>query len=216
MPQFIKNFNLIFFTNGESERDCCPICGAELDFLSCNQMQQRLNEGWRCPSCGSRGNRIANIRFEGHEVAAATVPVKERLELTSDRAVCLNGEIRVGSLVLAAPDSGLACLLGTVTAIKEPEATDESKAVEVHVDFTGQYPSHRIADIETRFTVETGYFRSYQELGLSDLVLCPDQLLCVGEISDNEMASVLNSEEDAIRYSYRLLRCRLLQCKQRE
>lgn len=215
MPQFIKNFNLLIFMNGESERYCCPVCGAELDFQSRIQASEKLQEGWRCPSCGTCGKQISSIRFERHEVTAATVPLRERLELTSDRAVCLNGEILAGSAVLAADNSGLPSMPGVVTAIEIPDE-EAPENVDVHVDFTGQYPPDRAADIETRFTMSTGYFRPFESLDLSDQILQPDQLLSLGQISDLDLASIMETEENAVRYSCRLLREQLAQSGQRE
>lgn len=208
MSCFIRKNNSVVFTNEESEKDCCPICGAELDFGFCVRDPQSLMERWRCPCCKTQGSKISRVWFERHEVNASSIPEQERLALTSNRAACLNGEIFAGCLVLSTIESGLPCMPGIVTAVEEAEVPTDGytqNAADVHVDFTGEYPPKRISDIETRFAATTGYFRPFGKLGLSDQLVRSDHLLCLEDVSDCDLIQLLESEENAIRHSYQLL-----------
>jgi len=106
---------------------------------------------------------------------------------------CLNGDLKVGDLVLSVPDNEYSCLVGVVTEINlrgTPEQVTDNESDDVHVNFMQDYSEKRIAEIEELFSGAYGDDRPFDELPLDEVIMAPDGLIRITGF-DEDMLSLL-------------------------
>jgi|GEM_PF-3471603 len=210
MPTYDKECNELTFTSAESEPSCCPICGAAPDYEALEVLDDCVKYPWRCGECGAEGSEYDNLVFDEHRIDFATIPEEMQEEYAGIKTMCINGWLRVGDLVLSTiDDCGLPCLPGVVTAIDllgSPEHETNNSADDVHVDFTGDYGERRKREIAEVYTSLYGYDRPYEEVSHDDLIMDPACLINITGIDDDKLHWIMESEENAIRYAYRVVR----------
>jgi hypothetical protein len=107
------------------------------------------------------------------------------------------GDVQPGDWVIAAGNSDYGYLLGTVTAIDklgtpEHDSTDNDTD-DIHVDFTAfDYPPDRVAEIEETFTELYGEQKIFDELPLDDVIMAPDELISISNLSSDEIERMGN------------------------
>ena len=65
---------MLSFTNAESEPECCPLCGAMLDYTNLSMDDESSRNFWRCGQCQAKGAELSKIAFDGHTVDFSDVP----------------------------------------------------------------------------------------------------------------------------------------------
>lgn len=112
----------------------------------------------------------------------------------------INGEIRRGDWVIAAPSDEYGYLLGIVMEIEKlgtPEHETENATDDLHVDFSAfDYPQERIAEIEANFSDLYGEKKWFEDLALDDVIMAPDDLIRITELGDDEITRTGNSIEN--------------------
>lgn len=209
MPKYDKVNNKLIFTTEESEASCCPVCGGDPDYDVFVVLDDSVKYPWSCGECGAEGSEYAKLVFDGHQVDFNTVSQDTQLEYTEIKTLCINGTLRVGDLVLSTIDDDLPCLPGVVKAIEQvgtPEHDTENETDDVHVDFTGNYPEQRKREIEKAYACLFGYDRPFEEVSDDDLIMDPASLINITGIDDDMLRWIMESEENAIKYAYRVVR----------
>lgn len=133
-------------------------------------------------------------------------------EMKEISAKCLNGDLRVGDLVLSVPDDCYSCLIGRVLEIHpvgtpEHDAETENDTDSIHVDFLEyDYKKCRIEEIEKAFSELYGTKKRFYECPLDDVIMSPESLIRISGIDDSFINDFLESGYIAARYCYNILR----------
>jgi len=113
-------------------------------------------------------------------------------------AKTIYGEVKSGDWVIAAPPDEYAYLLGVVTEIvklgtPEHAAETSNETDNIHIDFTAfEYPPERITEIEERFSGLYGEPKAFEELPLDDVIMAPDMLISISNLSQGEITRLGN------------------------
>lgn len=106
-------------------------------------------------------------------------------------------DFTVGDFVVSTDSSDYGCLLGVVTSIDRlgtPEHDTENDTDDIHVDFTVfDYPPERISEIEERFSRLYGEPKTFDDLPLDDVIMAPEELIYITNMSDREIERLANS-----------------------
>lgn len=125
---------------------------------------------------------------------------------------CVNGDLRVGDLVLSVPDDDYSCLVGRVLRINllgtpEHDAETENDTDDVHVDFMEfAYSKKRIKEIEAVFSELYGYKKKYHECPIDDTIMAPETLIRITGINEKRLQLLLENEYNAACYCYKVVR----------
>lgn len=123
---------------------------------------------------------------------------------------CINGKLRVGDTVVSVAN-GYAYLVGVVLRINvvgSPEHNEETanETDDVHVEFVGaRYSKQRIREIEAVFTDLHDEEKTFDDCGLEDVIMSPDTLIRADVFTDEEMKSILESEDEAAEICKRIV-----------
>ena len=210
MPRYEKDCNVLLFTPEESETGYCPVCGAKPDFEASEIHDVSVKDPWDCGECGAKGAEWCDIVFAEHRVVFDSIPDDMQLEYKSAKTLCINGPLKAGDLVMSTIDDFLfPCLVGCVTSIA-PVGSDEhntdNETDDVYVDFSADYSEHRKSEIVWEHTEMTGVDRAFDEIALDEIIMNPAGLININGIEDEELRRILNSEENAVRYAYKVVR----------
>lgn len=132
------------------------------------------------------------------------MPDEDHAEIAT--AICLNGKLRVGDLVLSTPDDDYACLVGTVLAINllgtpEHGAETDNDADDGHVDFRNTaYSWRRRVEIAKRFSELYGEKKDFQDCPIDDAIMAPKCLIRITGIDDDTLMKLLACERNAEMY----------------
>jgi len=119
-----------------------------------------------------------------------------------DTAKAINGEVKRGDWVISMPDDEYGGLIGQVIDIVKlgtPEHEEETQndTDNVHVNFCAfDYPPERIAEIEEQFSDLYGEPKTFDELPLDDVIMAPDMLIRITELSQDEITRIGNRFAD--------------------
>jgi hypothetical protein len=126
-------------------------------------------------------------------------------------AVCRNGELQPGDLVLSTADNDYACLVGTVTAIKKadtPEHGGGTPRNNIHVDFTlAEYTPNRLVEIDRMLGDLYGRPTTpgiWPPIDVDDAIMAPGMLYRITGIDRKDLAAILDSGENAAKYAEKL------------
>lgn len=117
-------------------------------------------------------------------------------------AQTINGEIKVGDWIIAAPSDDYGYLIGTVIEINKlgtpaHMAETDNETDSVHVNFLAfDYPPERIAEIEERFSELYGIPKRFDEIPLDDVIMSPDELICITELGMDEIIRMGNLRQN--------------------
>jgi hypothetical protein len=126
-------------------------------------------------------------------------------------ARCVNGNLRVGDLVISAPDDEYGCLIGRVLKINplgSPEhcRETENETDDVHVNFLEfDYNEKRIKEIEEIFSDLYDEPKIFEECPLDDVIMNPLRLIRITGIEETLLRNLLKSRFDAACYCYKIL-----------
>ncbi len=117
---------------------------------------------------------------------------------------CMNGELRPGDLVLSLNNSDYGLLVGEVSEITKlgsPEHDTDNQTDDVHVDFTVfDYFDTRQEEIIKSFNEMYEQVEPFDELPLDDVVMSPDMLVSIKDISRDNLFFILDSAANAEAY----------------
>ena len=116
----------------------------------------------------------------------------------------MNGTIKIGDLILSMPGNDYGGLVGTVTDIKLLGSIDretDNETDDIYVNFgNSDYSEKRQNEIEKEFADMYDEHRPFDELPLDMVIMPPDALINITNITEDELCGLLNSEEIAIFY----------------
>ena len=122
-------------------------------------------------------------------------------------AMCVNGELKPGDLVISSPNDDYGCLVGTVLYIEKlgtPEHDTENETDDVHVNFRDtEYSENRLQEIEQQIGELYGMPTTpsiWPAVGIDDVIMSPDMLFRITGISRDELTSILDSRDNAAAY----------------
>lgn len=124
---------------------------------------------------------------------------------------CVNGDLRVGDLVISTPDDEYSCLIGRVTRINllgtpEHDEETENETDDVHVCFMEyEYSVKRIAEIEEDFSDLYGEPKEFEECPIDDAIMAPRCLIRITGIDEDRLSRLLESGYNAACYCYGVL-----------
>jgi len=114
-------------------------------------------------------------------------------------SVCENGVLKVGDLVLSSPREDYGCLVGRVLAIEKTGTAEHNTGNEgddIHVNFTeANYSRNRTRELDAMFGKL--YRSSFMLLPLDDIIMAPDALIRITDISRAQLSEILDSEQRA-------------------
>ena len=124
--------------------------------------------------------------------------------MADNTAKSLNGELRVGDLVIAAGKDEYAYLVGRVLAIDKVGSAGrvtENITDDVHVNFMEvDYSDHRIKEIETMLSDLYDEPKSLYAAPLDDTIMAPDMLFRITDVEPEKLAMILESEDNAANF----------------
>jgi len=126
----------------------------------------------------------------------------EKLSEPPITVTTIYGDVQAGDRVIATGNNDYAFLIGHVREITKagtPEHNTETTNVTdaVHVDFTTfEYPPDRIEEIEERFSTLYGELKTFGELPLDDVIMAPDMLISISNLSQDEITFMGNLREN--------------------
>jgi len=119
---------------------------------------------------------------------------------------CINGEIKVGDIVMATPTDDYAYLIGKVTQITSPYEfghTSGNATDDIYVDFTAfDYSHRRKAEIENMLESLSGCHVKFDEAALDDVIVAPEFIMRLNGIEPNRLKQLLNSRDEASEFYY--------------
>jgi hypothetical protein len=211
MPSYDEKEQELIFSAEESAKEVCPVCGSgDLDYGTSESFDDSIVYPWTCGQCGTHGKEYGSFLFDGHNVDVTTMPVEQKTALIGPRALCMNRSLKIGDLALAAPDNGaVPCLPGRVRAIDmlgTENHTSGNSSDDVHMDFTWAYGERRRREIVEFDARLRGQQIPFDEICLDDVIIDPSCLIGIGEIGEQELRRIMESEENALRHVYKCLR----------
>ena len=123
-------------------------------------------------------------------------------------AQSINGEIRRGDNVIAANNNDYAFLVGEVINIvkhgtPEHAAETDNDTDSVHVNFKAfNYPPWQQNSIAEYFEglYGTGETMLYDELSLDDVIMAPDMLILITDLSEDRIHELVCDAEEAVSF----------------
>lgn len=211
MPDYDKEHEELTFSREESEANHCPIDGAGLDFGALEVLDEVVKYPWNCPECHASGAEYAKMVFDGHVVDIHSLPpdLQRKYSGADPETDCINGPLVVGDLAMITDDA-TPCLVGVVTAIvtagSEEGADFDIDAVTL--DCRNAYGETQKEQIAWWFADKAGTYKysPFDTLNLSSVVIGADLVLRINGIGSDKLRAVLESEENALRYAYSVLR----------
>ena len=128
-------------------------------------------------------------------------------------AGCLNGEIKAGDLVIAAPDDDYGLMVGRVLSIikagtPEHDAETGNEGDSIHVDFMdAEYSANRLREIEQQLGDLYGRPTTpgiMPPIDVDDVIMEQDALYRITGIGREDLAAILDSGENAAAYVQKL------------
>jgi hypothetical protein len=123
----------------------------------------------------------------------------------------INGELRAGDVVVSFNAGEYSYLAGIVRDIVKhgtPEHTTGNAGDDVYVDFSVlEYTPRKVSEIEDAFRDAYDEERDFDDCPLDEIIMHPDMLLRANNadlINRSEMDNILNSDEGAMAYCYRV------------
>lgn len=209
MPDYDKDNGNLTFSPEESEANHCPIDGAALDFGALEVLDTSVKYPWDCPECHASGAEYARLVFNGHEVDIFSLPsdLQRKYTGTEPETGCINGPLVAGDLAMII-DEAMPCLIGVVTDIVLRDSYEgaDLDIDAVTLDCRNAYGEARKERIARWSADSTGTYRPFDELDLSNVVIGADYVLRISGIGGDQLQSVLEGEENALRYAYSVLR----------
>lgn len=124
---------------------------------------------------------------------------------------CVNGDLKVGDLVISTPDEEYSCLIGRVMKINllgTPEHDQETanETDDVHINFLEfDYSKKRIKEIEEMFSDLYCTKKRFNELPLDDAIIAPECLIRITELDEEILQNLLENGYNAACYCYGVL-----------
>jgi hypothetical protein len=130
------------------------------------------------------------------------------------QTICLNGRLKEGDLVVAAPGGDYGCLIGLVKGIyyvgtPEHDAMTENPTDDVLVDFSNDYGDKRIEEIVEQFRdLYDDDEKTYDDIAIDEVVMSPDELLRIDmeKVGEKYYNSLLDSEARTAEWCFNELR----------
>ena len=128
--------------------------------------------------------------------------------------ICLNGKLKEGDLVVAAPGGDYGCLIGRVKSIcylgtlEHDEMTD-NHTDDILVDFINDYSDQRIKEIEEQFRdLYDDDTKTFEELAIDEVIMAPNELMRIDiqKVSEKYYSYLLGSETRTAEWCFNELR----------
>jgi hypothetical protein len=136
--------------------------------------------------------------------------IKDRISHSILKTNCINGDLRVGDLVLSTPEDDYSCLVGRVTDIKllgDPNRDTENETDDVYIDFTAfEYSPERVTEIEEMFSDLYDEPKSFDDAPLDMVIMAPMNLIRITGIDEEKINAFLRKGMYAAEYCYNTLR----------
>lgn len=211
MPDYDKEHGELTFSREESEANHCPIDGAELDFGTLEVLDESVKYPWNCPECHASGAEYAKMVFDEHVVDIHSLPQSlQRLYSGAEPETdCINGRLVIGDLAMITDDA-TPCFVGVVTGIVKA-GSGEGADLDIDaviLDCRNAYGETQKVQIAWWFANNAGTYKSspFDTIDLSSVVIDADNILRINGIGSDKLRTVLESEENALRYAYSVLR----------
>jgi hypothetical protein len=126
-------------------------------------------------------------------------------------AVGVNGELKVGDLVISTDLVEYSYLVGTITEIVKlgtprHEETSANETDDVFVDFSNaNYSENRVKEIETTFSYLFNEQKSFDECSFDSVIMPPMGLINITALAENEITALLESEAAAKAFCDKIL-----------
>ena len=121
----------------------------------------------------------------------------------------INGEIRRYDWVISVPGEEYGCLVGMVSEIVplgSPEHDTGNVTDDIHIDFIdADYSDKRKDEIVKQMNEFYGERKSFDELPLDDVIMCPDALIRITGIELCMFERLLESYENAEKFCNEIL-----------
>jgi len=188
------------------------------DMIDCNAFDTWYYEhcdgdDWWKTVCGVI-EKVTGHEFTptGQEVSAEALAENSDITNTANIANVINGELRVGDIVVSHSANELSFLVGIVRSINKhgsPEHDTGNADDDIYVDFSAnEYTPRRVSEIEFAFRKAYGEMREFDDLPLDEVIMGPDMLIRANNLdltSRDEMYGILESDEGALDYCNRIL-----------
>jgi len=122
-------------------------------------------------------------------------------------AVCLNGELKPGDLVLSSPTNDYSCLIGRVLYIEKsgtPEHGTENPGDDIHVNFTeAEYSHGRFVEIDRMLGDLYGRPTTpgiWPPIDVDDAIMAPEMLIRITDIDRSFLTWIADSQKNAETY----------------
>jgi hypothetical protein len=112
---------------------------------------------------------------------------------------CLNGELKVGDMVLSTPACDYPNMVGAVIEVHplgSPEHDSGNMEDDVLVNFEGGYSSERIKELEKHFSRLYGIEKTFGELPIDSVIMSPQTLLRITGIGEEILQGILTFEKN--------------------
>jgi hypothetical protein len=125
---------------------------------------------------------------------------------------CVNGILKVGDLVISAPDDEYSCLIGRVMQINLPgssehDAETANETDDVHVNFLEfEYSLERKWEIGAMLSEYYGRNMNFDECPLDDVIMAPGSLIRINHVDEACITHLLQSGFNAACFCYGTLK----------
>ena len=118
------------------------------------------------------------------------------------QTICLNGRLKEGDLVVAAPNGDYSCLIGCVKGIcyvgtPEHDEMTDNPTDDVLVDFSNDYSDKRLVAIVEQFRcLYEDDEKTLEDIGFDSIVMSPSELLKIDieKVGEKYYSALLDSE----------------------
>ena len=123
----------------------------------------------------------------------------------------INGELRIGDIVVSTGIVGYSYLVGTIIDINKvgsPEHEEETsnETDSIHVDFYREdYSEQRVCEIGTEFSELYGEKKTFDTCALDDVTMPPESLIKINDFSQEDLNLLLEGKESATAVCNRIL-----------
>jgi hypothetical protein len=127
----------------------------------------------------------------------------------TNTAQSINGEIRPGDWVIAAPNNDYGSLVGQVTAIDKigtPDHGTDNSGDDIHVNFTArEYSKQMQSDILAHFDNQGSTVIHFDDLPLDDVLMAPDMLINITGLGLEQISRFTESYDVGDAYCKQLI-----------
>jgi hypothetical protein len=124
--------------------------------------------------------------------------------------ICLNGKLKEGDLVVAAPCSDYKSLIGRVIGIyyvgtSEHDEMTDNFTDDVLVDFNNNYSNKRITEIEKQFrNLYDDDEKTFDDIAIDSVIMAPSELLRIDpeKLGEGYYTSILDSETRTVEWCF--------------